>query len=267
MENYTEYSKKLCMSELKVAHSHFLKPHYFEAGCGKVNSSLIYLKQGSAVLHTVKKEICVGKGSLIFIPEGIRYHAVWTGTPDVEFYTLEIISKRPDTLDSPNYAMTYLSSLSTPKTEEAFEEIYSLFSSGTRVDKLRALGRYYQLYADVVPYLEEEDVSQRNETLQIALAYIEKNLQKDFDMSELASCCCISESRLYHIFKGELGKTPVHYRNELRIENAAAALQETNASTEQIAELCGFHSGAYFRETFRRFTGLSPAEYRKMVKR
>ena len=91
--------------------------------------------------------------------------------------------------------------------------------------------------------------------------------KEDFDMAAIASYCCISESRLYHIFKSELGKTPVYYRNELRIENAAGALRESDDSTERIAEKCGFHSVAYFRETFRRFTGLSPAEYRRMVRR
>ena len=267
MENTLGYSKKLCMTELKLLHTHYTRAHYYDAGAGRVNSSFGFLVKGSVTLTSVGKSIHMGPGSLFYIPEGIRYHSVWTGSPDVEFYTLEIISRRPDTTDVQNYAMAYIPALSTPETERRIAEIYALFATDERLQKIRALGKYYDFYADVLPLLRPEAPTKYNPVLPVALEYIEQNAHRDYSTEELASHCCVSESRLYHIFKSQLDTTPVRYRNELRVENAAELLRSTDQSIDRIAEVCGFHSTAYFRETFREFTGLTPSEYRGMVRK
>lgn len=267
MENQTIYGKKLCMSELRVMHTHFARSHYYDAGAGRVNSSFCYLCKGEVTLSTVGKRIRMHAGSLFYIPEGIRYHSVWRGTPDVEFYMLEIISKRPDASNAQTYAMTCIPELSTPETGERIAEIYRLFATEERGNKVRAIGKYYDLYADVLPYLSPEPSGNYSPVLSAALEYIENNSHLDYSMEELAAHCCVSDSRLYHIFKDRLGITPMHYRNELRVENAAEWLRTTEDSVDRVAERCGFHSAAYFRETFRAATGLSPSEYRRMVQK
>jgi len=265
MENSLGYSKKLCMSELRVLHTHYTSAHYYDAGAGRVNSSFVYLLRGEVTLSTVGREIRMGAGSLFYIPEGIRYHSVWRGTPDVEFYTFEIISKPSGAGEAQSYAMRYLPELSTERTGELFIEIYRLFATEERRNKIRALGKYYDFYADVLPYLSPEPPRKYNPALLLALEHIEKNAHRDYGTEELAAHCCVSESRLYHIFKSQLGTTPVRFRNELRVENAAMLLRSTNLSIDAIAEKCGFHSAAYLRKTFRDSTGLPPSEYRAMV--
>lgn len=266
MENNRGYSKKLCMSELRVLHSHYTRAHYYDAGAGRVNSSFVYLVKGGVTLSTVGKSIHMEAGSLFYIPEGIRYHSVWHGNPDIEFYTLEIISKPSGAAEAQSYAMTYLPQLSTPDTERRLTEIYTLFATDERLSKIRALGKYYDFYADALPYLSPEPPQKYNPALLAALEYIEQNIHRDFGIDELALHCCISESRLYHIFREQLGTTPIRYRNELRVENAAELLRATDLSIDEIAERCGFHSTTYFRETFRHSTGLPPSEYRSMVR-
>ena len=62
----------------------------------------------------------------------------------------------------------------------------------------------------------------------------------------------------------EMGKTPVAYITELRMERAKNLLsQEPPLTVEQIAELCGFSDSFYFSKTFKKHTGLSPLGYRK----
>lgn len=265
-ENNLIYSKKLCMSELRASHSLYKSSHYYDAGAGRIHSSFVFLLSGSGTLYTAGRSIHVSEGDLFYIPEGIRYHSVYTGTPDVEFYTLEIVSKRPDD-DAPRYALAHIPELSTPATGERFAKIYSLFKTGERIEKIKAIGEYYAFYAEALLYLSPESNVKLHPALRSALDYIEQNAELDFDISLLASHCCVSESRLYHIFKERLGTTPVRYRNELRIENAAEELRTTDRSMDEIAERCGFHSTSYFREIFRQITGLTPSEYRMMVNR
>ena len=85
-------------------------------------------------------------------------------------------------------------------------------------------------------------------------------------MGTLAAAACISESRLFHLFREELGTTPVKFRNEIRAERAAQALRSGTASIDEIAMTHGFHSTVYFRETFKRVTGMTPSEYRTMAR-
>ncbi|MBQ8416488.1 MAG: helix-turn-helix domain-containing protein [Clostridia bacterium] len=263
-ENNLIYSKKLCMSELRASHSLYKSAHYYDAGAGRIHSSFVFLLSGSGTLYTAGRSIHVSAGDLFYIPEGIRYHSVYTGTPDVEFYSLEIVSKRPDD-DAPRYAMARIPELSTSATGECFAKIYSLFETGERIEKIKAIGEYYTFYAEALLYLSPEAPTKLHPALGSALDYIEQNAEKNFDISDLAAYCCVSESRLYHIFKARLGTTPIRYRNELRIENAAEALRTTDLSIDEIAARCGFHSSSYFRETFRQITGLTPSEYRMMV--
>ncbi len=263
-ENNPLYSKKLCMSELRVSHTHYGSAHYYDAGAGKLHSSFGFLVRGEGTLSSAGKTIRLHEGDLFFIPEGIRYHSVWHGQPDVEFYTFEIISRRPDD-STPSYAMAHIPALSNAETEACFAEIYRLFATDERIEKIKALARYYDFYAKVLPHLSPEPPLAQNSALNSALDYIEQHAQLDFDVAALAAHCCVSESRLYHIFKSRLGTTPVRYRNEIRVENAAHYLRTTDSSIDRIAELCGFHSAAYFRETFREFTGLTPTEYRSMA--
>ena len=264
MPDYDVYAKKLCMSELMVQHSKFQKSHYFDAGSGKVNSSFGFITKGSVRINSMGRSLSIVNGSLFYIPEGIRYNSVWTGEPDIEFYSLHIVSKRPDTSTAQTYALARIDELSVPETEERIAEIYRLFATGERLNMVRAVGLYYLLYADILPYLTPNAPPKYHPSLLAALDYIDKNYRDEFSIDELAQNCCVSESQLYHLFRSELGMSPIQYRNELRIEKAAGALRMTLDGIDKIAEDCGFNSSALFRRTFRKVTGMSPSEYRSI---
>lgn len=78
---------------------------------------------------------------------------------------------------------------------------------------------------------------------------IEKNLLINFDYAN-------------RIFKKIMGYSILKYRNQLRIEFALGKLVTTDMSVSEIAEEAGFSSCYYFSRIFRRFTGITPTEYR-----
>lgn len=262
----TVISKKLCMTEFGVQHSSFSGSHYYDAGAGRPNASFVYVVKGSVILSSVQKRFESGAGSLFYIPEGARYSSVWSGSPDIEFYSMHIISKSHDaSMAAGSYALQRLSAMSTPETGARIAEIFRLMDTGERLNKIRALSLYYAFYADVLPYLRAEPAEDRNPVLWAAVALIEKEYALNYPIAELASRCCVSESRLYHIFREGLGSTPVRYRNEIRIERAAHLLRSTNAPIDEVGEKVGFNSLTYFRETFKQYTGLTPGDYRRVA--
>ena len=61
----------------------------------------------------------------------------------------------------------------------------------------------------------------------------------------------------------ELEGQYVVYLLNRRITESKALLTSTDFSLTQISEQMGFSSPAYFSQSFRRFTGQSPLEYRR----
>ncbi|MDF0750975.1 helix-turn-helix domain-containing protein [Marinobacter sp. 71-i] len=64
-------------------------------------------------------------------------------------------------------------------------------------------------------------------------------------------------------FRQATGHTPVGYIQHLRVEEAKNLLESTELSVEDSAWRIGYEDPAYFRQIFRRITGMTPARYRK----
>ncbi len=266
MENHI-YKKKLCMTEFHIVKIHFDRPQFFDTGVGQGHSSFIYVVEGNLRINTSGFSLNVGKGELLFIPEGIRYNTIWRGAPEIQYYSLRIISKQVDISNSAGgFALQKVPLSEELDAGSAIAEIHRLFETGERIPMLEGLGIYYGLYAKLLPLLQISDSIAYSDAVVAATAYIDKHFTENFSMEELAAACRISESRLYHLFKKELGTTPTKYRNTLRIEHAALDLRIAGLTIDEIAEKNGFNSAAYFRETFKTETGLSPTEYRRMAR-
>lgn len=67
-------------------------------------------------------------------------------------------------------------------------------------------------------------------------------------------------SRMFHRAKG---MTLIEYMVRLRVQNALAELKQTDDSVADIAARCGFGDQGYFARQVRRFTGVSPLQFRK----
>ncbi|MFD2334455.1 helix-turn-helix domain-containing protein [Cohnella sp. GCM10020058] len=72
-------------------------------------------------------------------------------------------------------------------------------------------------------------------------------------------------THLTKLFKRETGMTPVAYLQQLRIERASSLLAEP-LSVEEVALSVGYSDPLYFSKSFKKMTGHTPSEYRKMVR-
>lgn len=259
------YTKSLCMKRLTIRKCRFDSSHFFDPG-GKVNPAFGYIVKGCASLRSVATRLELGEGSLFYIPEGVKCSSIWRGSPEIEFYMISIVNNYPEP-SAGSYALQRIDALSTPETGERFERIFALLSSDERVGKVRAIGIYYDFYADVLPLLVPSPPVKYNQAMLAAVAYIEEHYAEDFGVGELAEHCHISSSRLSHLFSRDLGITPVKLRSRVRIEKAAELLRSTDWSVSTIAASCGFNSPIYFSESFRAVTGLTPGEYRGMTRK
>ena len=133
---------------------------------------------------------------------------------------------------------------------------------GDYIKELEAYSQFYKLLQKVIPCMVRSNISY-DKTLQTAIEYITNNWGEDFSVGELAKKCCVSESTLYHLFKKELGQTPVGFLNSIRINIAMKYLESSNYSVSTISRLVGFNSENHFRKVFRSVTETTPLKFKK----
>lgn len=99
-----------------------------------------------------------------------------------------------------------------------------------------------------------------------ARAYMEENCGKPIGISDVAQQLGVSQSHLSREFYKITGVKPIEYMTKLRLTQAVDLLSTTAGSLEEISALCGFSSGNYFNKVFKKYMGMTPAQFRKYVK-
>ncbi len=102
-----------------------------------------------------------------------------------------------------------------------------------------------------------------SEKIQKAIEYIHENYAYEISREGLASHIGLHHDNLGRYFKLYHGKKMNDYINELRINEAARKLQETDDKIIDIAFSVGFGSLRTFNKAFREIMKISPAYYRK----
>ncbi len=82
--------------------------------------------------------------------------------------------------------------------------------------------------------------------------WVRPRLKTGFSMPQAAQAIGTSERTLARRFRQVLGKTPVAFVQDLRVEQAVRLLQTGHASVDQIAEQVGYADGVTLRALLRR---------------
>ena len=94
-------------------------------------------------------------------------------------------------------------------------------------------------------------------------AHMFRNLYGEVHTEELARIAGMSEARLMARFREETGQTPHQWMIRERIREAQRLLRTSADSITDISIALNFHDVSHFCRTFRRVTGVSPAQWRK----
>lgn len=101
-----------------------------------------------------------------------------------------------------------------------------------------------------------------DEMVQQAQAYLEDHLQEKISMEKLADKFAVGRRNFDRRFLKATGNTPLAYAQRLKIESAKKALETTRKTINEIMYEVGYSDVKAFREIFRKYTGISPIEYK-----
>lgn len=100
--------------------------------------------------------------------------------------------------------------------------------------------------------------------IRMALYFMQKNYGRNISVLEIAEACNLSESYLRKCFKQETGGNIVDYLTNIRIAKAKELLKDQNCKVIEVYHKVGFTSSQYFSNVFKKITGHSPSEYKKL---
>ncbi|WP_010515670.1 helix-turn-helix domain-containing protein [Komagataeibacter oboediens] len=100
--------------------------------------------------------------------------------------------------------------------------------------------------------------------LRKALDHMEAHLAEPFDLDFLAGLCGMSRFHFSRSFHNTMGQSPSRWFIRRRVDHAKELLSQTNRSIIEIALTSGYESASHFAQMFRRETGISPRDFRKL---
>ncbi|MBR8536686.1 AraC family transcriptional regulator [Carboxylicivirga sediminis] len=95
------------------------------------------------------------------------------------------------------------------------------------------------------------------------LEYIQSHLNEQISINTLAEKACLSRDHFARVFKSILSVSPCEFIIKKRIEKAQFLLLTTDLPIKRIIEDSGFRSLTYFSRIFKKYTSLTPLEYRR----
>ncbi len=101
-----------------------------------------------------------------------------------------------------------------------------------------------------------------SETMKKAIRYIALNFASDISLVKVADYVGLNPSYFSTYFKQMCGSSFKEYLNMVRIEEAKRLLANTDYAILDIAIAIGFENQSYFSKVFKKFTGLTPKQYR-----
>ncbi|KRF05572.1 hypothetical protein ASG89_20835 [Paenibacillus sp. Soil766] len=99
-----------------------------------------------------------------------------------------------------------------------------------------------------------------------AARYMEEHYAEQLPLQLVASQVHLNATYFSHLFKKETGRSFVDYLIELRMEKAKGLLANTDMKITEVSGVVGYDLPNYFAKLFKQTTGLTPKDYRKMVR-
>jgi two-component system response regulator YesN len=137
-----------------------------------------------------------------------------------------------------------------------FEQIAKLHTYGELRDWCA------RLYTVSFEMLSDRKKVRYRDEIERSIRFIRLHYQKPLRVQDVACDVNLSENYFSYLFAKNTGKTFVHFLQETRIEKAKELLRIGEDYWFTVGEEVGFENPKYFSRIFKKYTNLTPAQYK-----
>lgn len=166
--------------------------------------------------------------------------------------------------------VVYLCVIYNQQTKKKSDRL-NQFEIGQEVLQSRTIPEVIGVVEDLIGKIEhssnEQNLKEKSESLVYqALNYIEEHFtDRELSLVNVAKEIHVTPPYLSNLFKEKTGKNFTEYLLELRMEKAKELLENTRLRVQEIAEDVGYLNPHYFSSSFKKYTKMTPLEYRKCL--
>ena len=257
----TENIKQI-ITFLKSAEYVYKKTYYNDyTNTPRPTYNFLIMQEGCANIVIDGEDFKIEKHDVVWIPKNSKYSVEWKGSP-VLFSVLHFDFSA--SFDPFFHQHTNMQHLDFSDIEQLLKDFAYLKEHG--IESYMGVSVFYRIFALLYPLLQKHEYErEQQQSIQPALEYIETHYREKIQIQTLSELCYVSQSRFEHLFKKIMGVSPITYKNNILIQHIQQALIfDKSLSIQTIADLYGFESTIYLCRLFKRLTGVTPSQYRKL---
>ena len=239
---------------------------------GRLDYQLLYIVSGKGHFYFHGEDRVVYAGRMVLIQPRQEQRYEYFGEDKPEVYWVHFTgSDVKNILRSYNIPMDdpiFYSGASSTYSYLFKEMIHELQNCKTGYEELLAM-YLRQIFLLVQRTRQEERPTVSTyiqEEMEFARRYFNEHYNEPISIQEYAESRNMSVCYFQRNFKQIVKHTPMQYLLTIRVNNAASLLETTDYSMAEIAAIVGYEDPLYFSRLFRKIKGVSPRDYRNLVK-
>lgn len=112
--------------------------------------------------------------------------------------------------------------------------------------------------------INEKKTKKSRTAIEKIKSLIETRYNENLTIAQIAEEVYLTTTYVCLIFKQETGYTLNEYMTKVRMDKAIELLKDSSIRLYDICYTIGYSEPGYFSKLFKRYTGLSPSEYRNI---
>lgn len=239
---------------------------------GRLDYQLLYIVSGKGhfYFHGEDRVVYAGRMVLIQPRQEQRYEYFGEDKPEVYWvhFTGSDVKNILRSYNIPTDDPIFYSGASSTYSYLFKEMIHELQNCKTGYEDLLAM-YLRQIFLLVQRTRQEERPTVSTyiqEEMEFARRYFNEHYNEPISIQEYAESRNMSVCYFQRNFKQIVKHTPMQYLLTIRVNNAASLLEATDYSMAEIAAIVGYEDPLYFSRLFRKIKGVSPRDYRNLVK-
>ncbi len=149
---------------------------------------------------------------------------------------------------------------------ELIKNIYAY--KGTKTLPLRTQKAFFEIWTILWENLSFETAEGQKESEDLNITrnmvdFIQKNYAEKLTLAQIAEAGAVGQSKCCKLFSRYFDKSPIVYLNRYRLNKSLELLRNTDLSITETALSTGFSGASYYAETFKKYFGKSPTEFRQ----